>query len=296
LNFIKVLVIEIIIKIVLTALAKKFIKGELIKNITANVIKFTANCFIAAQVVIIFTSMTFVIYFVNIYKETNNSEKIDFSRRTVEKIGAYLLDRQAASTVMLKKIMDEIETKKIDIDGLHDEEYRNLALNICRLFDKKENVDTREEHYLRNHFSRAPDTLSGMIDTINSGNETFKWKLLTPDYAVLHMYGKGGEYNIKFISEDGHFEAVYDKDGVLLTEYNDPLNMGTFNYADQVYDREKHSVLDVVPYIRWGNIRGTSMLDGELDSEPSDFNQNSDAVERYNAIYKLVYGRDYIGK
>jgi hypothetical protein len=285
-----VLIAEIIVKLLLDGIIKIFVKNGSIKSITINIINLIVNCVIVVQTVILFTTIILIIYFANIYKEANNNEETGFSRQTAARIGAYLLDKQLTSAVMLKHIISEIENKEIDVDKLNDDEYRKLALNICKLFERKGNVDTGEEHFLRNYFSRAPETLSGMIDKIQNDNKIFLWKLLAPDYAMLHMYGKDGEYNVKFISEDGHFEAVYNTDGVLLTQYNDQLNMGTFNYADQVLDKEKHSVLDVVPYIRWGNTAGSVSI---LESEPSDFDENPDAVKQYSAIYERIYGKQY---
>ncbi|GHV49392.1 hypothetical protein FACS189499_10440 [Clostridia bacterium] len=61
------------------------------------------------------------------------------------------------------------------------------------------------------------------------------------------MYGTNGEYNLKFVSKDGKYEAVYNKDGVLLTVENDPVNMGTYNHASPD-DIVNHFFEDVRPY------------------------------------------------
>lgn len=63
------------------------------------------------------------------------------------------------------------------------------------------------------------------------------------------MHGNNGEYNLKFVSSDGIFEAVYNKDGKLLNRNTDPINMGTYNYASPneqlgIY----HVIYDVIPY------------------------------------------------
>jgi hypothetical protein len=76
--------------------------------------------------------------------------------------------------------------------------------------------------------------------------------------------------------------------------------MGTFNYADQINDKSKHTDLDVKPYFRWGNTPEEKMrifnIDVSTDDhlEPEDFNKNKDAVERYKSIYKLIYGEEYV--
>lgn len=61
------------------------------------------------------------------------------------------------------------------------------------------------------------------------------------------MYGENGVYNLKFVSDDGKYEGVYDKNGTELTEVNDPVNMGTYNYADPS-DTLEHTIFDVKPY------------------------------------------------
>ena len=67
------------------------------------------------------------------------------------------------------------------------------------------------------------------------------------------MRGTDGTYNLKFVSKCGKFEAVYNKDGVLLTEVNDPVNMGTYNYYTPK-NIIMHGILDVGPYARYGNV------------------------------------------
>ena len=63
-----------------------------------------------------------------------------------------------------------------------------------------------------------------------------------------HMFGEDGEYNLKFGSSkntDYCYEAVYNKDGILLTENNSPINMGTYNYCS---DQIKHMMSTVEPF------------------------------------------------
>jgi hypothetical protein len=293
---VSIFVAEIVVTIVLNIIIKKFLKDGVIKTFIKNIVNFTAYILIALQTVFLCFSVIILNYAIDVYKKTNPNEAYDFSPKTIEKIGAYLLDRRSSSTMLLGQIIQEIQNGNINIGGLNDVEYRNLAINICNMFENKGSVDSEDEHYLRNYFSRAPATLSEMVETIQNRKSIFNWKLLTPDQSALHMYGKDGEYNLKFISEDGHFEAVYNKDGILLTEENDPLNMGTFNYADQVYSKEKHTVLDVIPYLQWLNSivmwSGKNQLNEEYwDGDfLSDFSGNPDAVERYNDIYEIIYG------
>jgi hypothetical protein len=300
LSFSAVLVAEILVALTINIIIKKLLKDGKIKTFIKNFVNFIAYILIAVQTVLLCFSVIVLIYAIDVYKKINPNEVYDFSPKTIEIIGANLQGKQSSSTMLLGQIMQEIQNGNINIGGLNDVEYRNLAVNICNLFENKGNVDSEDEHYLRNYFSRAPATLSEMIETIRNKKSIFNWNLLTPDLSALHMYGKDGEYNLKFISEDGYFEAVYNKAGILLTEENDPLNMGTFNYADQVTGKEKHTVLDVLPYVLWGNTKDTNVFIGYLTENQLDekylndlyvnkFTENHDAVKRYNDIYEVIY-------
>lgn len=82
---------------------------------------------------------------------------------------------------------------------------------------------------------------------------SYGWHLLSQFETVYHMQGKDGDYNVKFVSEDGYHEAIYNKAGDLLTEKNDPVNMGTFNYVDPTGKPAMHAALDVLTYYSYGN-------------------------------------------
>ena len=78
--------------------------------------------------------------------------------------------------------------------------------------------------------------------------EKRKWKE-QPGWKNRY-HRKGGPQNkgnVKFLSPDRHQEAIYDKNGKLVT---DPVNMGTYNYGTNPWD---HFWQDMVPYYRWGN-------------------------------------------
>ncbi|QQO08717.1 hypothetical protein [Breznakiella homolactica] len=201
----------------------------------------------------------------------------------VNQIEMHLNDTKAAASLALGKLMFDVNYSRDIPENLSDDEYRELALELCALIELKGSVDNAEEHYFRNNFSRAPKTLSGMIETITSSEDNkFGWKLMPPDQSLLHMYGPDGEYNLKFISSDGYFEAVYNRAGELLTEENDPVNMGTFNYADPVSAPGKHSVYDVLPYFVWNNTEEVLRMYSDGMGEPQDYYANEDAQERYN--------------
>lgn len=115
--------------------------------------------------------------------------------------------------------------------------------------------DFEEFHYFRNKLNRAPDTLDELIE------EKDKWEMLPFYKAAFHMSGDDGIFNLKFVSKDGqHHEAVYNKEGKLLTEKNDYINMGTYNYIGPD-DADGHILYDVKPFYKWGNVSNTGRGD-----------------------------------
>ena len=92
------------------------------------------------------------------------------------------------------------------------------------------------------------------------------------------MFGEIGAYNIKFISSnntDNIYEAVYDKDGQLITEAdNNGQNMGTYNYASSSKDSGTHTKYDVDTYKDWGNT--------PLDPPPIEKSWNKNVTKNDN--------------
>lgn len=135
--------------------------------------------------------------------------------------------------------------------------FNSLVSNIVKMVGSVDKV----MHFARNKLNRAPASLSAMVQYINS-NLDKKWRLLPPEEAAYHMNGVGGEYNLKFISPDGHFEGIYNS--VTGTLVSDSENMGTYNYVDPSNTIE-HTIYDVNPFYKWGNIEtgiNRSLTDG----------------------------------
>jgi hypothetical protein len=188
----------------------------------------------------------------------------------------------------LNLLMFKIENKIINLNTSDDQEYIKIAHNFTELINIIGKIKSQKEHYFRVYFSRAPETLDKMVEIImDKDNNIFEWGLLPWQNMAFHMYGKDGEYNLKFISADGHFEAVYNKDGILLTQDNDPLNMGTFNYAHQLADQMTHYNLDVWPYFMWNNTPEAMEASKEVkDAQPID--KNEEAMKRYKEYEKKL--------
>jgi hypothetical protein len=198
-------------------------------------------------------------------------------------------NNKTLAQIELDILMFQIENNIINVDTLSDEKYIDLGHRFAALVTIIGKIKSQEIHYFRIHFSRAPKTLDEMIRIIlDKKNNIFEWKLLPWQNMAFHMYGKDGEYNLKFISADGHFEAVYNKDGIVLTQENDPLNMGTFNYAHQLADQITHYNLDVWPYFMWNNTEEAMRINNTEKIESIPIDKNKNAMERYREYEELL--------
>jgi hypothetical protein len=140
-------------------------------------------------------------------------------------------------------------------------------------------------HYFRNvmnALSDAPKDLDGMIVLAHNGD----WKLAKISDSAYHMQGTYGKYNLKFTSANGFFEAVYSKEGKLLTGSTDPENMGTYNYSPYGDSTADHITYDVDPYYRWGNV-------GETPAYiPKSYSNDPEAVRYWkNAERRIKEGK-----
>ena len=137
---------------------------------------------------------------------------------------------------------------------------------------------TLEQHLLRNYLNYAPETLEDLL----AGRSEVRWRISTPFSSAYHMFGEDGEYNIKFLSEDGRSEAVYNKQGILLTAENDPVNMATYNFSS---DWREHSDFDVKPYYVWGNVgERPTFTEKDVIDNIERFFRNREARVRYQEV------------
>jgi hypothetical protein len=193
--------------------------------------------------------------------------------------------------IELDLLIFQVKNKIINLDTLDDRKYIDIGHKVAALINIIGKIKSKEEHYFRTYFSRAPKTLDVMIKIIlEKENNLFEWELLHWKNTAFHMYGEDSEYNLKFISADGHFEAVYNREGILLTQNNDPLNMGTFNYAHQLADQITHYNLDVWPYFRWNNTPDAMEIVNRYGiNEPQQaIDKNEDAMRRYRKYEELL--------
>ena len=173
----------------------------------------------------------------------------------------------------------------------------DLTLKLCKKSDnyaKKHTVITKDMHYFRIKLNRAPATLDEMINEINSSDANDKWTLYPMLTTRYHMFGENGEYNLKFGSSkntDYCYEAVYNIDGILLTENNLPINMGTYNYCSDQNDSDLHQLLDVIPYKVWGNTPDESSKypgDDAKTQNGQNFNNNIDAQNHRAEVEEMI--------
>ena len=99
-----------------------------------------------------------------------------------------------------------------------------------------------------NHWNRN----NGLNDPSNlpqspSDAEKEYWKKLPLSKSVYH--NRNGAANSKYVSPDGHREAVFDHNGRLVT---DSYNMGTYNFYGPD-NNIGHIIYDVIPYLLLGN-------------------------------------------
>lgn len=172
----------------------------------------------------------------------------------------YVFDgsKQIAARIVIAKMMKDLENNPVTLEN-HDNFNRYFEM-----FDKSiRELDsiTEEMHFFRNtlnSYSDAPKKLDEMITLAANG----KWKLFSAKYHRYDFEGIDGALNVKFISSNGRFEAVYNsKTGEIVT---DSANMGTYNYAPgsmNPIEYYKHNTFDKIPWKKWGNIEGFSYKD-----------------------------------
>ncbi len=206
-----------------------------------------------------------------------------FKRTKVENDKWYFFDgaEKIAAKAVINKIMNDLEKEP---NALVNHKNFNLFFDTIDQNIRKLDSITEEMHFFRNTlnaYSNAPDELDHMIDLAATG----KWKLFSAKFHRYNNEAINGALNIKFLSVDGRFEAVYNTGtGKIVV---DPANIGTYNYAPGSVNPIKyynHNKYDKVPWKKWGNIKGFSYekiirLKSEHGSEEAKNNYKE--VERW---------------
>lgn len=172
----------------------------------------------------------------------------------------YIFDdsKKIAAKTVITKMMKDLENNP---NVLIKHENYNLYFETFDKNIRKLNIITEEIHFFRNtlnSYSGAPTSLDEMI-TLTSEH---KWKLFSAKFHRYNYEGVNAALNVKFISANGRFEAVYNTETEEIV--TDPVNMGTYNYAPGSINPKKyykHYLFDLVPWKKWGNIDGVSYKD-----------------------------------
>ena len=101
-------------------------------------------------------------------------------------------------------------------------------------------------HYCRNTLNNVPTTEQKAIQS--------NYTIVGESDDKFHQNNQRGGRNRKYLSPDGHSEAVYYSNGQLN---NTPEDQGTYNVFSSngnVFERYLgHGLADVLPYMLWGN-------------------------------------------
>ncbi|WP_223254498.1 hypothetical protein [Bacillus sp. HNG] len=148
---------------------------------------------------------------------------------------------------------------------------------------------TEEIHYFRNELNRygeAPEQLEEMIELVACG----KWQLFSARYHRYEVSEYDAAYNVKFISLNGRFEVVYHAETGQMV--NDPVNMGTYNYAPgsiHPWKYYQHHKYDKVPWKKWGNTNQISYNDiTKRQSRHGSTEQKKSTEELQNLIKNKI--------
>ena len=137
-------------------------------------------------------------------------------------------------------------------------ENKIVDAGIEYMLTKPDSDITMEQHYFRNQLNiqyewsdfgklqrRLPDNLKWNGNVLSGFHQ---------NNTVNRPFS-----NRKYVSFDGYFELIFNDDNVLQTQYNNPDDMGTYNYYNPTTQSDLHFKYDVSPYglirRKWGNIK-----------------------------------------
>jgi len=136
---------------------------------------------------------------------------------------------------------------------------------------------------LPGNYGRSVRNVAGMPhyarNMLNDVEKVEGKKPMDPEKAALHQMGVNPRQpNLKYISENGHYEKITNYTGQVLNDnLNDAKNMGTYNYFHPEDEKVKHFVFDVIPWWFFGNspYDTTSIIKRSMEG--------SQAMKDYNA-------------
>ena len=210
------------------------------------------------------------------------SEQYDQIRSEHRKWYIFDTSKAIASHAILTHMMhDLVENQKL----LNGHKQFDLFFETFDQHVKQLPYITEEIHYFRNELNRygeAPEQLEEMIELVACG----KWQLFSARYHRYEVSEYDAAYNVKFISSNGRFEVVYHAETGQMV--NDPVNMGTYNYAPgsiHPWKYYQHHKYDKVPWKKWGNTNQISYKEiTKRQSRHGSTEQRKSTEELHNLI------------
>ena len=193
---------------------------------------------------------SYIVKDAGLYDPPSNKPLILGSAEYIEKIQN--IAKKFGDPIALSVIMLDVDKNPNQLDSNQLDNISRFHNLVSSLIYNIGYVDM-ETNYFRNKLNRVPKTLEELISLNKTLPISKRWILLSVAGSGYHMQGVDGEYNLKFVSYDVFYEAVYNKKGILLNENNDPINMGTYNYAPGIHVINAHVKFDQTPYLIWGN-------------------------------------------
>ncbi|WP_026881522.1 hypothetical protein [Clostridium akagii] len=229
-----------------------------------------------------------------VISNTNNNAPILGSTQYIERIQK--VAKVSGNRSALSLIMIDVSKNGDQLDNNQSDNIKRFHKLVSSLIYKIGYVDIKT-HYFRNQLNRAPKTLKQLMLINKNVSVNKRWILLNAINSGYHMQGVDGEYNLKFISYDDFYEAVYNKKGILLDEHNDPINMGTYNYAAGICSNKAHMKFDVDPYLIYGNTlnstqKGKDNIDLGVKSAYLNYKEHAASVYIYRKkLFGMQKGR-----
>ena len=184
----------------------------------------------------------------------------------------HVMDGGTGLTYMQQRYYDESIGRFLSVDPIVANRMNGAGFNRYRYANNSPYLfldpDGRQDAmytygvYMSNYYRNSMNT--SVPATLNQAKATKGWRQLSWAQSAFHqkipayqiylqhllnpLYDPGQE-NTKWVDESGHKEAVYDQDGNLVTSQE---NGGTYNYAPPE-DGQRHSEIDVIPYLLYGN-------------------------------------------
>lgn len=200
----------------------------------------------------------------------------------------YVFDgsKKIAAEAVVNQMMDDLESNPSAL--INHENYIRFFETFDSNILKLDSI-TERMHFYRNTlnaYSNAPEKLDDMISLAAKG----QWKLFS---AKFHRYNNGeinAALNVKFLSADGRFEVVYNVGTGKIDD--DPVNMGTYNYAPGSINPIKfylHGKFDKDPWKEWGNVKEVPyeyIVNLESTHGSNEAKNNEKEVERWIQLRK----------